>query len=155
MSARRRPSSRYRPGREKPEVRPKRWCQGLRFPHESIQSINMLHAYLRNSECMTRSFLTGYEARCRHAMRATEVLQKCLGDGLKRMHTQRARTLLHAVEAQTLGHRLTLKDLPARGQGQAHSHAIQHARSSVGQSPSAAGHSQPFASHPTHTSPTL
>ncbi|HEY0198705.1 MAG TPA: IS4 family transposase [Rhodanobacter sp.] len=44
-------------------------------------------------------------------MRATEVLQKCLGDALNRMHAQRARTLLHAVEALTHGRRLTLMDL--------------------------------------------
>ena len=44
-------------------------------------------------------------------MRATEVLQKCLGDALSRMHAQRARTLLHAVEALTHGRRLTLMDL--------------------------------------------
>lgn len=44
-------------------------------------------------------------------MRATEVLQKCLGDALNRMHALRARTLLHAVEALTHGRRLTLMDL--------------------------------------------
>src|SRR6185312_13089432 len=59
---------------------------------------------------MMRSFLTGYEARGDHTMRATEVLQKCLGDALNRMHAQRARTLLHAVEALTHGRRLTLMD---------------------------------------------
>ena len=44
-------------------------------------------------------------------MRATEVLQKCLGDALKTIHAQRQRTLLHAVEALTQGRRLTLMDL--------------------------------------------
>ena len=44
-------------------------------------------------------------------MRATEVLQKCLGDALKTMHANRQRTLLHAVESLTQGRRLTLMDL--------------------------------------------
>jgi len=44
-------------------------------------------------------------------MRATEVLQKYLGDSLNRMHAQRARTLLCSVEALTCACRLTLMDL--------------------------------------------
>ena len=83
----------------------------LRFPHESSRSINTLRTALRNSASMMWSFLTGYEARGDHTMRATEVLQKCLGDALKSMHAQRVRTLLHAVEALTQGRRLTLMDL--------------------------------------------
>ena len=34
-------------------------------------------------------------------MRATEVLQKCLGDALGSMHALRSRVLLRAVEART------------------------------------------------------
>ena len=60
---------------------------------------------------MMRSFLTGYEARGDHTMRATEVLQKCLGDALGSMHALRSRVLLRAVEATIHGRRLTLMDL--------------------------------------------
>jgi hypothetical protein len=60
---------------------------------------------------MMRSFLTGYEARGDHTMRATEVLQKCLGDALNTMHALRRRVLLRAVEATLQGRRLTLIDL--------------------------------------------
>lgn len=44
-------------------------------------------------------------------MRATKVLQKCLGDALGSMHALRSRTLLRAVEAMIHGRRLTLIDL--------------------------------------------
>lgn len=44
-------------------------------------------------------------------MRATEVLQKCLGDALGSMHALRSRVLLRAVEAMIHGRRLTLMDL--------------------------------------------
>lgn len=44
-------------------------------------------------------------------MRATEVLQKCLGDALGSMHALRSRVLLRAVEAVVHGRRLTLMDL--------------------------------------------
>ena len=44
-------------------------------------------------------------------MRATEVLQKCLGDALGSMHALRSRVLLRAVEATIHGRRLTLMDL--------------------------------------------
>lgn len=44
-------------------------------------------------------------------MRATEVLQKCLGDALGSMHALRNRVLLRAVEAMVHGRRLTLIDL--------------------------------------------
>jgi hypothetical protein len=44
-------------------------------------------------------------------MRASEVLQRCLGDALGAMHALRARSLLKAVEALTSGWRLTLIDL--------------------------------------------
>ena len=44
-------------------------------------------------------------------MRATEVLQKCLGDALGSMHALRSRVLLRAVEAMVHGRRLTLMDL--------------------------------------------
>lgn len=44
-------------------------------------------------------------------MRATEVLQKCLGDTLNTMHALRNRVLLRAVEATIHGRRLTLMDL--------------------------------------------
>lgn len=44
-------------------------------------------------------------------MRATEVLQKCLGDALGTMHALRSRVLLRAVEATVHGRRLTLMDL--------------------------------------------
>jgi len=60
---------------------------------------------------MMRSFLTGYEARGDHTMRATEVLQKCLGDAFESMHALRSRVLLRAVEATIQGRRLTLIDL--------------------------------------------
>jgi hypothetical protein len=60
---------------------------------------------------MMRSFLTGYEARGDHTMRATEVLQKCLGDALKPMHALRRHVLLRAVEALIHGRRLTLIDV--------------------------------------------
>ncbi len=43
-------------------------------------------------------------------MRASEVLQRCLGDALGPMHALRARALLKAVEALTAGWRLTLID---------------------------------------------
>jgi hypothetical protein len=60
---------------------------------------------------MMRSFLTGYEARGDHAMHATKVLQKCLGDALQPMHALRRRVLLRAVEALIHGRRLTLIDV--------------------------------------------
>jgi hypothetical protein len=60
---------------------------------------------------MMRSFLTGYEARGDHTMRATEVLQKCLRDAFGSMHALRRRVLLRAVEAMIHGSRLTLMDL--------------------------------------------
>jgi hypothetical protein len=66
---------------------------------------------------MMRSFLTGYEARGDHTMRATEVLQNCLGDALGSMHALRSRALLHAVEATIHGRRLTLIDLARAWQG--------------------------------------
>ena len=44
-------------------------------------------------------------------MRATEVLQKCLGDALGSMHALRSRVLLRAVDATIQGSRLTLIDL--------------------------------------------
>ncbi len=44
-------------------------------------------------------------------MRATEVLQKCLGDALGAMHALRRRVLLRAVESVVHGRRLTLIDL--------------------------------------------
>lgn len=44
-------------------------------------------------------------------MRASEVLQKCLGDALGGMHALRSRVLLRAVEAMISGRRLTLMDL--------------------------------------------
>lgn len=44
-------------------------------------------------------------------MRATEVLQKCLGDALGSMHALRSRVLLRAVEATIHGRPLTLIDL--------------------------------------------
>ena len=44
-------------------------------------------------------------------MRATKVLQKCLGDALGSMHALRSRALLCAVEAMIHGRRLTLIDL--------------------------------------------
>lgn len=44
-------------------------------------------------------------------MRASEVLQKCLGDALGGMHALRSRVLLRAVEAMINGRRLTLIDL--------------------------------------------
>jgi Transposase DDE domain len=53
----------------------------------------------------------GYEARGDRTMRASEVLQKCLGDALNTMHALRSRVLLRAVEATIQGRRLTLMDL--------------------------------------------
>ena len=47
-------------------------------------------------------------------MRATKVLQKCLGEALQPMHALRRRVLLRAVEALIHGRRLTLIDV-ARG----------------------------------------
>ena len=44
-------------------------------------------------------------------MRATEVVQKCLGNALGSMHALRSRVLLRVVEAMALGRRLTLMDL--------------------------------------------
>lgn len=44
-------------------------------------------------------------------MRATEVLQKCLGSALGSMHALRSRVLMRAVEALIHGRRLTLMDL--------------------------------------------
>jgi hypothetical protein len=60
---------------------------------------------------MMRSFLTGYEARGDRTMRATKVLQKCLGDALQPMHALRRCVLLRAVEALIQGRRLTLIDV--------------------------------------------
>jgi hypothetical protein len=50
---------------------------------------------------MMRSFLMGYEARGDHAMRATEISRKCLGDALQLTHALRSRALLRAVGMQT------------------------------------------------------
>lgn len=44
-------------------------------------------------------------------MRASEVLQKCLSDGLGAMHSARSRVLLRAVEAPLAGRHLTLMDV--------------------------------------------
>lgn len=44
-------------------------------------------------------------------MRATKVLQKCLGDALQPMHALRRSVLLRAVEALIHGRRLTLIDV--------------------------------------------
>jgi hypothetical protein len=44
-------------------------------------------------------------------MRATEVLQKCLGESLHVIHSLRSRVLMRAVEAAIAGRRLTLIDL--------------------------------------------
>ena len=44
-------------------------------------------------------------------MRATEVLQKCLGESLHAIHALRSRVLMRAVEAAIAGRRLTLIDL--------------------------------------------
>lgn len=44
-------------------------------------------------------------------MRATEVLQKCLGESLNAIHALRSRVLMRAVEATIVGRRLTLIDL--------------------------------------------
>ena len=44
-------------------------------------------------------------------MRATKVLQKCLGDALQPMHALRRHVLLRAVEALIQGRRLTLIDV--------------------------------------------
>lgn len=44
-------------------------------------------------------------------MRATKVLQKCLGDALQPMHALRRCVLLRAVEALIQGRRLTLIDV--------------------------------------------
>ncbi len=44
-------------------------------------------------------------------MRATEVLQKCLGESLCAIHALRSRVLMRAVEAAIAGRRLTLIDL--------------------------------------------
>lgn len=44
-------------------------------------------------------------------MRATQVLQKCLGGVLDDMHALRQRVLLHATEALIAGRRLTLMDV--------------------------------------------
>jgi hypothetical protein len=60
---------------------------------------------------MRRSYLTGYEARGDRPMRATEVLQNCLGESLQVLHALRSRVLMRAVEATIAGRRLTLIDL--------------------------------------------
>jgi hypothetical protein len=44
-------------------------------------------------------------------MRASRVLQKCLGRSLKPMHESRSRVLLRSVEALLVGRRLTLMDV--------------------------------------------
>ena len=44
-------------------------------------------------------------------MRATELLQKCMGDALGAMHALRSRVLLRSVESVVHGRRLTLIDL--------------------------------------------
>lgn len=44
-------------------------------------------------------------------MRATQVLQKCIGDALDTMHALRGRVLLCAVEALVSGRRLTMMDM--------------------------------------------
>ena len=44
-------------------------------------------------------------------MRASQVLQKCLGNSLPGMHALRRRALLQAVEALIQGRRLTLSDI--------------------------------------------
>jgi hypothetical protein len=60
---------------------------------------------------MKRSYPSGIEAKGDHPMRATEVLQKCLGKSLHAIHALRSRVLMRAVEATILGRRLTLMDL--------------------------------------------
>lgn len=60
---------------------------------------------------MKRSYLTGIEAGGDRRMRATEVLQKCLGESLNAIHALRSRVLMRAVEATVAGRRLTLIDL--------------------------------------------
>ncbi len=60
---------------------------------------------------MKRSYLMGIEARGDRRMRATEVLQKCLGESLHAIHALRSRVLMRAVEATISGRRLTLIDL--------------------------------------------
>jgi hypothetical protein len=44
-------------------------------------------------------------------MRATEVLQKCLGGALEAVHSLRQHVLLRTVEAVVVGRRLTLFDI--------------------------------------------
>ena len=44
-------------------------------------------------------------------MRASQVLQKCLGRSLQPMHEARSRVLLRSVEALLTGRRLTLMDI--------------------------------------------
>jgi hypothetical protein len=70
-----------------------------------------IYGLIKNCARMMWSFPTGYEARGDHTMRATVVLQKCLGDALNPMHALRRRVLLRAVEATVQGRRLTLIDL--------------------------------------------
>ena len=53
-------------------------------------------------------------------MRATKVLQKCLGDALKPVHALRRRVLLRAVEALIHGRRLTLIDVARAWPGAEH-----------------------------------
>ena len=64
-------------------------------------------------------------------MRATKVLQKCLGDALGSMHALRSRVLLRAVEAMTHGSRLTLIDL-GRVHGPARSVSAPRSRRWIG-----------------------
>ena len=56
---------------------------------------------------MMRSSRMGYEARGDHAIRAIEILEKCLGSGVDSVHPLRSRALLCAVEAMVHGQRLT------------------------------------------------
>ena len=60
---------------------------------------------------MKRSYLTGYEARGDRPMRATEVLQNCLGESLQAHHSLRSRVLMRVVESTIAGRYLTLIDL--------------------------------------------
>ena len=60
---------------------------------------------------MKQSCLTCYEARGERPMRATEVLQNCLGESRQAIHSLRSRVLMRAVEATITGRRLTLIDL--------------------------------------------
>lgn len=60
---------------------------------------------------MKRSHLAGIEAGGDRPLRATEVLQHCLGESVHAIHSLRSRVLMRAVEARIAGRRLTLIDL--------------------------------------------